>query len=186
MVSLLLEVVCSVGLGLINTQLECVCCGQPRHSECYGYLGEDDQRLPGAHACYSCLFNKEGDIRLLNELRVIALERRVIRLIETRRAINDASLKTVLGKLRLFYGAGETILTIVGKSVKDITSNLKTKGYLTDLTKSVNKKKATHEWVVVSQGPKRVELMARLFDPTYKVAHVVCVLITLHFCIVNM
>ena len=75
---------------------------------------------------------------------------------------------------------------IVGKSVKDITSNLKTKGYLTDLTKSVNKKKATHEWVVVSQGPKRVELMARLFNPTYKVAHVVCVLITLLLCIVNM
>jgi len=133
------------------------------------------------------LFNKEGDIRLLNELRVIALERRVFRLIETRRAINDASLKTVLGKLRLLYGFGETILMNVGKSVKDITSSLKTKGYLTDLTKSVNKKKATHEWVVVSQGPKRVELMARLFNPTYKVAHVVCVsIIILLLCIVNM
>ena len=45
------------------------------------------------------MFNKEGDIRVLNELRVIALERRVIHLIETKRAINDASLKTVLGEL---------------------------------------------------------------------------------------
>lgn len=63
-----------------------------------------------------------------------------------------------------------------GKSVKDITGSLKMKGYLTDLTKSVNKKKATHEWVVVSEGPKRDELMAELFDPTYKIAHVVRIL----------
>jgi len=119
------------------------------------------------------LLNKEGDIRLLNELRVIALERRVCHLIETKRSINDASLKTVLGKLRVFQAFGDNILIKPGKSVKDITGSLKMKGYLTDLTKSVNKKKATHEWVVVSQGEKRNELMAELFDPRYKIAHVV-------------
>jgi len=70
---------------------------------------------------------------------------------------------------------GESILIGAGKSVKDITSSLKTKGYLSDLTKSVNKKKATHEWVIVSQ--KRNELMSRLFEPTYKIAQVVRVLI---------
>jgi len=41
----------------------------------------------------------QDNIRLLNELRVIALERRVFRLIETRRCITDATLKTVLGEL---------------------------------------------------------------------------------------
>jgi len=44
------------------------------------------------------------------------------------------------------------------------------------VTKSVHKKKATHEWIVVNEGPKRIELMARLFDPTYKIEHMVRIL----------
>jgi len=64
------------------------------------------------------MFNKEGDIRLLNELRVLALERRVLHLIETKRAINDASLKTVLGKLRVFCPLGAIILMKQAKASK--------------------------------------------------------------------
>lgn len=61
-------------------------------------MGKDDRRIPEVHACYSCLLPDDKDKGLLNDLRTLALERRVVHIIELHGYTTDGALDKALGK----------------------------------------------------------------------------------------
>lgn len=82
-------------------KLQCMCCDKRQHIECYGYRGATDPRIPRQQACYSCLLPASQEQPLLNEMRTIALERRIVHLIETQSLSSDTAIKNALGESHL-------------------------------------------------------------------------------------
>lgn len=86
-------------------KLRCICCGKSQHIECYGYRGKADPRIPSQQACYSCLLPADQDKKLLGEMQSIALERRIVHVIETQGLSSDTAIKNALSKIKLIVYA---------------------------------------------------------------------------------
>ena len=86
-------------------QMYCGYCKTWQHTDCYGYLGEKDPRIPEDHACYECLLEKkEGPV--LSQLRDLALLRTAFRAMKSDGGVNGPQeLKEIL-RTYLVNGSG--------------------------------------------------------------------------------
>jgi len=58
-------------------QVNCKYCDTWQHLHCYGFTGDDDERLPKDHVCYHCLLVLE-EPETLSKLLPLVQRRRII------------------------------------------------------------------------------------------------------------
>jgi len=86
----------------LHSQIECSYCSTWQHVACYGYMNEEDKRIPEVHACYKCLlWEKEGP--LLLEMQKLVVTRRAIDVISRRGYASDTDLARIIRELRELY-----------------------------------------------------------------------------------
>jgi len=82
-------------------QVQCSVCDTWQHLHCYGYVGDEDTRIPDKHYCYFCVLNGKGDNDIHTALQELARKRRVMY------RVNEHGMRT---RTDLARDLGETAL----------------------------------------------------------------------------
>ncbi|KAF1813855.1 DNA-binding protein [Eremomyces bilateralis CBS 781.70] len=146
-------------LGLQGRSIQCAFCYKHQHTECYGFHGTNDPKIPNPHACYECLL-RQKDPSLLSEICNLALLRKAVKVIDTEGYHTQASFSRTL----------ECDL----RTAASAFNQLREKGFIVSTSGSKSKgfpKTGLSKFQITSAEHKLASMRAELFNPEVKVGH---------------
>ncbi|KAK5174176.1 uncharacterized protein LTR77_001256 [Saxophila tyrrhenica] len=157
--------------------VQCTYCSTWQHLHCYGYKGQDDERLPEVHVCYDCLLS-DDDTSTRSRLQELTMKRRAMYHALSSGLSTPNQLAGALGTstIRLTGSdfANELFAGIPNSAAKDLFAFLKSNGYFI-AAKQPNTRRHTGSRrlssVALKEGPKYQEMLASLFDPLLHISH---------------
>ncbi|KAF2431641.1 hypothetical protein EJ08DRAFT_696121 [Tothia fuscella] len=140
--------------------MQCDYCDRWQHSVCYGYVGEQDRRLPDVHACYACLLaerepavrRKLGDLTLLRKAIMAIIHHGYNKDLELSKQMN-CSLKAAANAVKHLKRIGHVLTPPKGKKNGSMSSC------------------GSARFVAVVDEPGHTSMMNSYFDPTMHIKH---------------
>ncbi len=148
---------------------------------CYGYLGEDDSRLPDehdVHVCYRCLLHGT-DKPLLNQLRDLAQKRWGVHVALEKGLTTKKDFSATMGKFSIFIEFLPCLMMRTGmplRAASSVYDHLRINGYTVPAKTALNTASRTASKFslhLVRSGPIYEKMMKDLFDPMMLIGHLV-------------